>query len=395
MYLKVETSDDANKLSELLKNGDWMVLYYAEWCGHCKVMKPEWEKVVEKLKDSGKINIADIKSDLIGALSHKPTIEGFPTIKMYNKGNEVANFKDERSAEKLEKFAISNANTKANTKANTNTNNKTAIKMAIKTALQKLSKKDTVNTLDLEELPTAQSPLLESSPEPSPLPVVMGYNSNEVKKLSLSQLKDEIIKSHTKSNNNAIPSNVIPSNVIANNVIEIKNANDIHANKNRVSKKQDTNIGNLEMLLQPPAPSIKASKKPTFMKKKTQKNLILKGNANPAVPLAIPLVCSDIRKAKFCKTNPKCFFDYIEFKCKDKSERPAQTLNIINAAKGSKRSKVQGLPKGLPKRLLRSKKNNKNNQTKAILQELQKSFKKISNEARKDSNLIAKASERI
>ena len=49
MYLKVATKDDALKLSELLKDGDWMVLYYAEWCGHCNAMKPEWEKVVDML----------------------------------------------------------------------------------------------------------------------------------------------------------------------------------------------------------------------------------------------------------------------------------------------------------------------------------------------------------
>ena len=372
MYLKVDTTDAASKLSELLKDGDWMVLYYAEWCGHCKSMKPEWEKVVEKLKDSGKINIADIKSDVIGALSHKPNIEGFPTIKMYNKGNEVAKFEDARSAEKLEKFAISNANSN---------NKKTAVKNAINTALQKLAEKDIVNPTDsihLEELQTA----------PSLLPSIVGDNSNEVKKISISQLKNEIMSSHRKSNNN---------------IIEIKNENN-QVNQTRASKKQTTNMGNLDMLLLPPVrgnkpkptshkpkpsshkPSIH---KPTFKKIKTQKNGIIKRNTKPNVPLA----CSDIRKAKLCKTNPKCSFDYIEFKCKDKSKKDkleiqVPTLNIINNNIGSKRSKKT-------QRQITSQKNTNKNGTKAILQELQKSFNIISNEARKDSNLLAKASDRI
>ena len=60
MYLKVATDADASKLSELLKDGDWMVLYYAEWCGHCNAMKPEWEKFITKMKDKS-INNSNIK----------------------------------------------------------------------------------------------------------------------------------------------------------------------------------------------------------------------------------------------------------------------------------------------------------------------------------------------
>ena len=337
MYLKVETNDAANKLSELLKDGDWMVLYYAEWCGHCNAMKPEWQKVIEKLKDSGKINVADVKSDVIEKLSHNPKIEGFPTIKMYNKGREVAKFEDERSAEKLEKFAISNANTNSDKKKS---------KTAVNTALETLATDDTAKTaktettaetettantvkINLDELPTVPSPM------------VLGDNSNEVKKLSISQLKDEIMKSHRKSNDN---------------VIEIKNENN-QVKKSRVSAKQATtvtananaitNLGDLQMLLQPLALSANASKKPAFIKKKTQKNGKWNGKRNskmkspvnkknnnkvPAIP-ATPVSCSDIRKAKLCKTNPKCAFDYIEFKCKDKSVGLEPKLNIRHILK--------------------------------------------------------------
>ena len=97
-----------------------------------------------------------------------------------------------------------------------------------------------------------------------------------------------------------------------------------------------------------------------------------------------------IRKAKLCKTNPKCSFDYIEFKCKDKSEIPVPTLNIINDKIGSKRSK-----KTLRRQPSQNQRNTKENGTKEILQELQKSFNIISNEAKKDSNLLEKASARI
>lgn len=113
MYLKVSSTDTADSLSNLLKDGEWMVLYYADWCGHCNAMKPEWEKVVSRMsecKDTRHINIADVKSDFIDELKQKPQVDGFPTIKMYNKGKEIAVFGDERNADKIEKFAISNSN---------------------------------------------------------------------------------------------------------------------------------------------------------------------------------------------------------------------------------------------------------------------------------------------
>ena len=109
MYINVGSSGDALNLSNLLKDGDWMVLYYAEWCGHCQTMKPEWNKVVNKMKNNNNLNIAEIESNHIDNLINKPTIEGFPTIKMYNNGKEIANFEDERVADKMEKFAMTNS----------------------------------------------------------------------------------------------------------------------------------------------------------------------------------------------------------------------------------------------------------------------------------------------
>ena len=130
MYINVGSSGDALNLSNLLKDGDWMVLYYAEWCGHCQTMKPEWNKVVKKLKkNNNNVNIAEIESNHIDKLVNKPTIQGFPTIKMYNNGKEVANFEDERVANKMENFAIHNSKKSKHIKHNVfkQLNNKTNI----------------------------------------------------------------------------------------------------------------------------------------------------------------------------------------------------------------------------------------------------------------------------
>jgi thiol-disulfide isomerase/thioredoxin len=123
MHIKVSSDNDALNLSKLLNDGNWMVLYYADWCGHCKTMKPEWQKVVDNLSNPGnnitnKVNVAEIESQHIGKLLNKPEIEGFPTIKMYNKGKEIANFEDERIASKIEEFANNNSRKETKTESN-------------------------------------------------------------------------------------------------------------------------------------------------------------------------------------------------------------------------------------------------------------------------------------
>lgn len=109
MHFKVLSEQDAVNLSDKLRDGDWMVLYYADWCGHCQTMKPEWQKVVSKFSGNQSVNVAEVESTLIDKLAHKPQVQGFPTIKMYQHGKEVAQFQDERVADKMEKFALSNS----------------------------------------------------------------------------------------------------------------------------------------------------------------------------------------------------------------------------------------------------------------------------------------------
>ena len=127
MYLKVDSPNKASNLSNLMKDGNWIVLYYANWCGHCNTMKPEWQKVISRMKThntncnsnntNSTINIADIESTHIDNLLNKPEIAGFPTIKMYNSGNEIANFEDERVADKIHQFAILNSKNTTPTKS--------------------------------------------------------------------------------------------------------------------------------------------------------------------------------------------------------------------------------------------------------------------------------------
>lgn len=356
MYMKVVSPDDASKLSDLLKDGDWMVLYYAEWCGHCNAMKPEWEKFITKMKNpsvnSSNVKIADVKSDVITDLKNKPEIPGFPTIKMYSNGKEVADFKDDRVAENMVKFAQSNSNTK-------NTKSVEEVKSV---------KEEVVNV----EAEPVQVPILNTVPEPitkEELPMV-NLNIEQVPSVNIVAHKLGHKLAH-KSAHKSAPTHRVSS--IKTSVKQLK----------------------MDNLLAMPVINNK-SKKRSVSKKSIGK--IEKGIQVPQVGTQIQahninLPCNQIRKAKLCKANTKCMFDYPGNKCVDKVNHiPNKAKSLVS------RKSVQQHKSGKVRTVRNSKKQTKNNikkSTKEVFGELIKSFGRISNEAHRDSKLLQRASNKL
>merc|ERR1711887_337829 len=80
-----------------------LVEFYAPWCGHCKQLVPIWDKLGEKFKDNADIVIA--KMDSTGNELEDIKIQGFPTIKLFKKGdNKVVDYNGERTLEGFVKF---------------------------------------------------------------------------------------------------------------------------------------------------------------------------------------------------------------------------------------------------------------------------------------------------
>ncbi len=83
--LVVKDKSSGQNLQDLIKGpGNVIVLYYADWCGHCVRFKPEWAKFKAEMarKHSNLCTVAEVEQS---HLSNVPAaqVEGYPTIKFY------------------------------------------------------------------------------------------------------------------------------------------------------------------------------------------------------------------------------------------------------------------------------------------------------------------------
>jgi len=81
---------------------------YADWCGHCVALKPEWEKVEKMMLPMRSNNIeSNNKDSMVDAFNRKyksdlPKQVGFPTIfKLTKSGGHVEMYKGDRKAESI------------------------------------------------------------------------------------------------------------------------------------------------------------------------------------------------------------------------------------------------------------------------------------------------------
>eukprot|EP00493_Phyllostaurus_siculus_P014484 UN14708 len=79
MELAPDTWDDA------VAGKTVFIKFFAPWCGHCKKMKPAWDKLIKEYKDSTTALIADVDCTAAGKpLCDANGVQGFPTIKYGN-----------------------------------------------------------------------------------------------------------------------------------------------------------------------------------------------------------------------------------------------------------------------------------------------------------------------
>ncbi|XP_030635297.1 protein disulfide-isomerase A6 [Chanos chanos] len=95
----VELTDD--NFDKMVLNSDdiWMVEFFAPWCGHCKNLEPEWAAAASEVKDQtkGKVKLGAVDATVHQGLASRYGIRGFPTIKIFSKGEEPEDYEGGRT----------------------------------------------------------------------------------------------------------------------------------------------------------------------------------------------------------------------------------------------------------------------------------------------------------
>jgi len=84
------------------------IKFYAPWCGHCKKMKPDWDKLMEEYKDSKTAVVAEVDCTASGKeLCNDHGVRGYPTIKTGDPNN-LEDYKGGRTMADFQKHASDN-----------------------------------------------------------------------------------------------------------------------------------------------------------------------------------------------------------------------------------------------------------------------------------------------
>ena len=83
--------------------GDWFVMFYAPWCGHCQRLKPTWAELANEIGD--RVNVAKVNADDSTILAERFDIRGYPTLLFFHRGK-YFKYMGDRDLDSLADFAL-------------------------------------------------------------------------------------------------------------------------------------------------------------------------------------------------------------------------------------------------------------------------------------------------
>ena len=79
-----------------------VVDYWAPWCGPCRAVAPELEKVAER--NAGRLLVVKVNTDQVPELGDRYSIRSIPTMAVFARGREIVRAAGARPASAIERL---------------------------------------------------------------------------------------------------------------------------------------------------------------------------------------------------------------------------------------------------------------------------------------------------
>ena len=128
-----DSSTNVDTFKSQLNKGPWLLQLHADWCGYCQLLKPQWKKFEDTVKNSKcKFNLASIESSALNKHFPNIDVEGYPTIRVFHNGQPKEDYNGNRQAENLIKFVKSHSLNKPDSSKKKQNNSKSSKKSSKK-----------------------------------------------------------------------------------------------------------------------------------------------------------------------------------------------------------------------------------------------------------------------
>lgn len=92
---------DESTFEKEIEQGSYLVDFYADWCGPCRMLTPVLEEVAEETAD---VVIAKIDIDKAQGVASHFQVTSIPTLVLFKNGKEVARLVGLRDKEQIKNF---------------------------------------------------------------------------------------------------------------------------------------------------------------------------------------------------------------------------------------------------------------------------------------------------
>lgn len=106
---KVLLLNDKNFETTLKKSKSVLAVFYTNWCGHCKSLKPKFSAAADSAHEEGLSTVlAAVDCGSSSDLCKKHNIEGYPTVKFFKSGKFFRDYTNERTTAAIIQFLKAN-----------------------------------------------------------------------------------------------------------------------------------------------------------------------------------------------------------------------------------------------------------------------------------------------